>query len=285
MGTWSKPLLRPAADSPAPGYLAPAGFPRGLQKKTPKKQGEVGRLFSRGRQKKIDGPPRTFAKSQTHPPTIRLFFLDFFFSTFFGVSRQGGFKNTQNFDKNFDVSFSSTFFVLSHFRVFFSDGSSKTLQKTFCKKNRVEKFPQKIRPKIQNRRFLDFFFITFLGVSRQGEFKNTTKNIGKKNLTLVLFRTLTHPPTTGVTDFFLLAAPWKSRDCRRRRQPRLRGKLLTRRRRGSRREGCAARGGGLQVRAGAWHCAFLYCLLLLLLGSRKKPMKHETPKFCPNNGL
>jgi hypothetical protein len=25
-------------------------------------------------QKKIDGPPRTFAKSQTHPPTIRLFF-------------------------------------------------------------------------------------------------------------------------------------------------------------------------------------------------------------------
>jgi hypothetical protein len=131
--------------------------------------------------KKIDGPPRAFAKSQTHPPTIRLFFfLTFFFSTFLGVSRRGEFKNTikifwqkvrvenlsQNFDKNFDVSFSSTFFVLSHFRVFFSDGSSKTLQKTFCKKNRVEKFLQKIRPKVQNRLFLDFFFITFLGVSR-----------------------------------------------------------------------------------------------------------------------
>jgi hypothetical protein len=42
---------------------------------------------------------------------------------------------SQNFDKNFDVSFSSTFFVLSRFRVFLSDGSSKTLQKTFCKKN------------------------------------------------------------------------------------------------------------------------------------------------------
>jgi hypothetical protein len=29
-------------------------------------------------------------------------------------------------------------FVLSRFRVFLSDGSSKALQKTFCKKNRVE---------------------------------------------------------------------------------------------------------------------------------------------------
>jgi hypothetical protein len=33
-----------------------------------------------GRQKKIDGPPRTLTKSQTHPPTIRLFFpLEFLF--------------------------------------------------------------------------------------------------------------------------------------------------------------------------------------------------------------
>jgi hypothetical protein len=139
-----------------------------------------------------------------------------------GVSRQGEFKNTikifwqkvrvenfsQNFDKNFDVSFSLTFLVLSHFRVFFSDGSSKTLQKTFCKKNRVEKFLQKNRPKIQNRLFLDFLFITFLGVSREGEFKNTIKKYRKKiNLTLVLFWPLTHPPTTGVTDFFLIGGP------------------------------------------------------------------------------
>jgi len=49
--------------------------------------------------------------------------------------------------KHFDVSFSSTFFVLSHFRVFFSDGSSKTLQKTFYKKDRVEKLLQKNRQK------------------------------------------------------------------------------------------------------------------------------------------
>jgi hypothetical protein len=75
--------------------------------------------------------------------------LNFLFSTFLGVSRQGEFKNTikiflqkvhvenfsQNFDKNFGVSFSSTFFVLSRFRVCFSDGSSKTLQFSFANKS------------------------------------------------------------------------------------------------------------------------------------------------------
>jgi hypothetical protein len=102
-----------------------------------------------------------------------------------GVSRQGEFKNTtkifwqkarvenfsQNFQQHFDVSFSSTSVVLSRFRVFFSDGSSKPLHKTFYRKNRVEKFLQKIRPKVQNRLFLEFFLITFLGVSREGSSK------------------------------------------------------------------------------------------------------------------
>jgi hypothetical protein len=58
------------------------------------------------------------------------------------------------------------FYRVFRFRVFLSDGSSKTLQKTFCKKNHVEFFLQKIRPKIQNRLFLENKFITFLGVSR-----------------------------------------------------------------------------------------------------------------------
>jgi hypothetical protein len=70
-------------------------------------------------------------------------------------------------DKNFDVSFSLICFGFSRFRVFLIDGSSKTLQKTFYKTNRVEKFLQKIRPKIPNRFFLDFFkkscFWAFLG--------------------------------------------------------------------------------------------------------------------------
>jgi hypothetical protein len=106
-----------------------------------------------------------------------------------GVSRQGEFKNTiqiflqkvhvenffQNFDQKFDVSFSSTSFVLSRFRVFFSDGSSKTLQKTFCKKNRVEKLLQKVRPKIQNRLFLDFFSHVFGRFSMRGVQKHDKK--------------------------------------------------------------------------------------------------------------
>jgi hypothetical protein len=114
-------------------------------------------------QKKIDGPPRTLTKSPTHPPTIRLSPKN----TIKMFLQKVHVENfSQNFDKNFDDSFSSTFFVLSRFWVFLSDGSSKTLQKTFCKKNHAEKKLQKIRPKIQNRLFLEKIFITFLGVSR-----------------------------------------------------------------------------------------------------------------------
>jgi hypothetical protein len=51
----------------------------------------------------------------------------------------------------FDVRFSSTPFVLSRFRVFLSDGSSKALHKSFYKKNRVEKLLQKNRPKNPKR--------------------------------------------------------------------------------------------------------------------------------------
>ena len=89
--------------------------------------------------------------------------------------------------KIFDVSFSSTFFVLSRFRVFLSDGSSKTLQKTFCKKNRVEKFLQKIRPKIQNRRLLDFFFNHVFGRFSVRGVQKHDKNIFAKSPCRKLF--------------------------------------------------------------------------------------------------
>jgi hypothetical protein len=111
--------------------------------------------------------------------------------------------------KNFDVSFSSTFFVLSRFRVFLSDGSSKTLQKTFYKRNRVEKRNVCAKNSTKNPKptFSRFFFIKFLGVSRCGEKINDVLNLA---LTLVLFRTLstlTHPPTTRGSPTFFLPAP------------------------------------------------------------------------------
>jgi hypothetical protein len=41
----------------------------------------------------------------------------------------------------------------------------------------------------------------------RGVQKHDKKNTQKLNLTLVLFWPLTHPPTTGVTDLFVLAVP------------------------------------------------------------------------------
>jgi hypothetical protein len=121
--------------------------------------------------------------------------LNFCFSTFFGVSREGEFKNTiktflqkfhvenklKSFDNNFDVSFSSSSFVLSSFRVVSSDGSSKTLQKRFYKNNRVEKFLQKVRPKIPNRLFLDFFSHVFGRFSMRGVKKHDKKDRKNKS--------------------------------------------------------------------------------------------------------
>jgi hypothetical protein len=50
-----------------------------------------------------------------------------------------------------------------------------------------------------------FFKPRFWAFLDEGSSKTRQKNIPKTNLTLVLFRTLTHPPTTGVTDFFVFA--------------------------------------------------------------------------------
>ena len=103
-----------------------------------------------------------------------------FFSTFLGVSRQGEFENTitifwqkirvanffQNFDKTFRCQFFLDFFCFIAFSGVFQRWEFKNTTKNVLQKNRVEKFLQKIRPKIQNRLFLEKIFITFLGVSR-----------------------------------------------------------------------------------------------------------------------
>jgi hypothetical protein len=115
------------------------------------------------------------------PPTRHpaLFFLIFFFSTFLGVSRQGEFKNTikmflqkvhvENFSQKnrqkFRCKFFLEFFVLSRFRVFLSDESSKTLQKRFATKIVSKSFYKKFDQKSKTD-FFSICFITFLGVSR-----------------------------------------------------------------------------------------------------------------------
>jgi hypothetical protein len=73
----------------------------------------------------------------------------------------------------------------------------------FYKKNRVEKFLQKIDQKPKTDLFA-FFYHVFGRFSVRGV-KKHGKKIDKINLTLVLFWPLTHPPTTGLTDFFLAA--------------------------------------------------------------------------------
>jgi hypothetical protein len=77
---------------------------------------------------------------------------------------------SQNFDQNFDVSFSSTAFVLSRFRVFSAMKVQKHYKKRFTK-NRVEKFLQKFRPKVQNRLFLDFLLSRFWAFLGEGSSK------------------------------------------------------------------------------------------------------------------
>jgi hypothetical protein len=145
----------------------------------------------RGAAKKIDGPPRTSAKSQTHPPTIRLF-LWLFFSTFLGVSRQGEFKNTtkiflqkvhvenkiKNFDKNFDVSFPFFPLLFLIYRVFWcfsAMGVQKHYKKRFTKKIVSKSFYKKFDQKPKTDFFSIFFpsrFWAFLD-ARWGEQKNT----------------------------------------------------------------------------------------------------------------
>jgi hypothetical protein len=69
-------------------------------------------------------------------------------------------ENRQKLRCQFFLDF---FFVLSRFQVLLSDGSSKTQQKTFYKKNRVEKFLQKNRQKNAKPMFSRLFFYHVFG--------------------------------------------------------------------------------------------------------------------------
>jgi hypothetical protein len=73
---------------------------------------------------------------------------------------------SEQIDKNFDVIFFLDFLLFYRvFWVFLSDESSKTLQKTFYKKNVSKNFYKQIggKPKTD---FSSVLFLTSLGVSR-----------------------------------------------------------------------------------------------------------------------
>jgi hypothetical protein len=127
--------------------------------------------------KKIDEPPRAFAKSQTPHPPSDIFFFDF--NVFLGVSRQGKFKNTiqiflqkvhvENFSQknrqNFRCQFFLDFFCFIAFSGVSQRWGSKTHTKKGFSKNIVSKsFHKKIDQKSKTDVF-SIFFITFLGVS------------------------------------------------------------------------------------------------------------------------
>jgi hypothetical protein len=133
------------------------------------------RIRSRGRQNKIDGPPRTFAKSHTHPPTRTFFSLTFFQYVFGRFSARGVQKHHKNYfckksmSKAFPkistkISMSGFPRIFLFYRVFGCFiAFSKALQKMFCNvsKSFYKTFDQKSKTD-----FFSIFLITFLGVSR-----------------------------------------------------------------------------------------------------------------------
>jgi hypothetical protein len=170
----------------------------------------------RGAAKKTDAPPpplpRTFAKSQTHSPTCRLFFLGFFLVRFWAFLGKGSsktplhiflYKNTMSktfskqIDQNVGVNFSSTLFCFIAFSGVSQRWEFKSTTKNVLPKNCVEKFLQKIdkNPKP---------FCFRQKISRSWAFLGggSSKTPFFFLMTLVLFWPLTHPPTTGVTDLF-----------------------------------------------------------------------------------
>ena len=95
------------------------------------------------------------------------------------------------------------------FGCFSAMGVQKHYKKRFAKKIVSKSFYKKFDQKSKTDFFSIFFYHVFGRFSVRGVQKHDKKISKKINLTLVLFRTLTHPPTTGVTDFlFVFAAPW-----------------------------------------------------------------------------
>jgi hypothetical protein len=138
-----------------------------------------------------------------------------------GVSRRGEFKKTitiflqkvhvENFSpknrQKFRCQFFLEFFVLSRFRVFLSDESSKTLQKTFTTKNVSKSFYKKFDQKSKTDFFLDFFYHVFGCFSVTGAQKHDKKN-RKNKPDPIPFSYFDPPSHHGGPRLFFLPAPW-----------------------------------------------------------------------------
>jgi hypothetical protein len=92
-------------------------------------------------------------------------------------------ENSQKIDKNFDVSFSSTFFLFYRvFRCFLAMGVQKHNKKRLTKKSCRKLFTKKSTNKSQTDVFSIFFYHVFGRFSVRGVQKHD-KKISKKNLT------------------------------------------------------------------------------------------------------
>jgi hypothetical protein len=101
--------------------------------------------------------------------------------------------------KLFRSQFFLDIFVSSRLQVFLSDGS----EQQSCPNVFTKQSTKKTKPF-----FFSICFITFLSVSRSGEFKNTIKTPLKQNLTLVLFCLLaSDPPTHHGGHRFVFVSP------------------------------------------------------------------------------
>ena len=143
-----------------------------------------------GIKKSTDPPVHLLNPRPTHPPSDFSFFLDFLFSTFLGVSRQGEFENTiKIFWQKVRVSktfpkistkismsvFPRLFLFYRIFGCFSAMGVQKHHKKRFTKKIVSKSLYKKIDQKSQTVFFSIFFYRVFGRFSVRGVQKHDKK--------------------------------------------------------------------------------------------------------------
>jgi hypothetical protein len=127
--------------------------------------------------KKFDGPPRTLTKSQTHPPTIRLFFPRLFFLVRFWAFLGKG--------------------VQKHHKHIFTRSPCRTLFPKFRPKNSMSVFPR-----------LFLFYRVFGCFSAMEVQKHYKKRFTKKIVSKSLYKKFDQKSETDFFTNFLLSRFW-----------------------------------------------------------------------------